>query len=112
MKGIAKVAKIDASQNRQFDQLFGLKGYPHVVMVPAGPKDKKVFYAHEGARTADSLYEWAMEKMKTNKGFMVERLTSESVWQEYCLDLENPLCIVIMLPSLLDSTAEERSVYL
>ena len=42
--------------------------------------------------------------MKTNKGFMVERLTSESVWQEYCLDLENPLCVVIILPSLLDST--------
>ena len=38
MKGVAKVAKIDASQNRQFDQLFGLKGYPHVVMVPAGKR--------------------------------------------------------------------------
>lgn len=36
LKGVAKVAKIDASQNRQFDQTFGLKGYPHVVMVPAG----------------------------------------------------------------------------
>lgn len=56
-------------------------------MVPAGPKDKKVYYVHEGARTTDSLYEWAMEKMKINKGFMVEQLTSESVWQENCLDL-------------------------
>ena len=36
MKGIAKVAKIDASIHRKFDQVFGLKGYPHVVMIPAG----------------------------------------------------------------------------
>ena len=38
MKGIAKVAKIDASVNRQFDQTYGLKGYPHIVMIPAGKK--------------------------------------------------------------------------
>jgi hypothetical protein len=63
MKGVAKVAKIDASVNRQFDQTYGLKGYPHVVLIPAGkhyiiilgPKDKAIYYSHEGARTADSL---------------------------------------------------------
>ena len=38
MKGIAKVAKIDASVNRQFDQTYGLKGYPHIVLIPAGIK--------------------------------------------------------------------------
>jgi hypothetical protein len=36
MKGVAKVAKIDASVNRQFDQTYALKGYPHVVLIPAG----------------------------------------------------------------------------
>ena len=36
MKGVAKVAKIDASVNRQFDQTYGLKGYPHIVLIPAG----------------------------------------------------------------------------
>ena len=38
MKGIAKVAKIDASVNRQFDSVYGLKGYPQIVMIPAGIK--------------------------------------------------------------------------
>lgn len=62
MKGIAKVAKIDASVNRQFDQTYDLKGYPHIVLIPAGksninegPKDKSIYYSHEGARTVDSL---------------------------------------------------------
>lgn len=36
MKGVAKVAKIDASIHRKFDQVYGLKGYPQVVMIPAG----------------------------------------------------------------------------
>lgn len=36
MKGEIKVAKIDASTNRQFDQTFELKGYPQIVMIPAG----------------------------------------------------------------------------
>ena len=36
LKGEIKVAKIDASVNRQFDKTYDLKGYPHVVMIPAG----------------------------------------------------------------------------
>jgi len=38
LKGVAKVAKIDASVNRQFDQTYALKGYPHIVLIPAGIK--------------------------------------------------------------------------
>ena len=55
LKGVAKVAKIDASIHRKFDSVYALKGYPHVVLIPAGPKDQKIYYTHEGARTADSL---------------------------------------------------------
>jgi len=36
MKGIAKVAKLDASIHRKFDSVYGLKGYPQVVLIPAG----------------------------------------------------------------------------
>ena len=112
MKGIAKVAKVDASIHRKFDSVYALKGYPHVVMIPAGPKDQKIYYTHEGARTVDSLYDWAIEKINQNKGFLVERLTNEQKWKENCLDLSVPLCIVAFLPNILDSTEEERKVYL
>lgn len=36
MKGVANVAKLDASIHRKFDQVYGLKGYPQVVLIPAG----------------------------------------------------------------------------
>lgn len=41
-----------------------------------GPKDKKVYYSYDGARTAGALAEWTHEKIRVNKGFLVERLTS------------------------------------
>lgn len=112
LKGIAKVAKIDASVHRKFDSVYGLKGYPHVVMIPAGPKDQKIYYNHEGARTTDSLYDWAIEKINANKGFLVERLTSQDKWNENCIALDVPLCVISFLPKLIDSSEEERSVYL
>lgn len=28
-------------------------------MLEVGPKDKTIYYSHEGARTADSLAQWA-----------------------------------------------------
>lgn len=71
LKGIAKVAKLDASVNRQFDKTFGLKGYPTVVLIPGGPKDGKTYIPYEGARTANAIAEWAQEQIKINKGFLV-----------------------------------------
>jgi thiol-disulfide isomerase/thioredoxin len=112
LKGIANVAKIDASVNRQFDKTYDLKGYPHIVLIPGGPKDMKVYTRYEGARTADAMAEWAKEQIKINKGFLVERLNSEKKWKENCLDLQIPLCVVVFLPNIIDSSNEERAVYL
>lgn len=71
-----------------------------------------MFYKYDGARTADSILEWAQRQSQLSKGFLVERLTSEAKWKELCSDLQIPLCVVVFLPTLLDSTIEERSVYL
>ena len=55
LKGKAKVASLDASQNRQFDEMFGLKGYPTVVFVPPGLKSQKVSFKYDGARVVDRM---------------------------------------------------------
>lgn len=81
LKGVAKVAKLDASVNRQFDQTFGLKGYPTIVMIPGGAKDKSVYIPFDGARTANAMVDWVKEKIKVNKGFLVERLDSQDKWK-------------------------------
>jgi len=43
---------------------------------------------------------------------LVERLTSEDKWNENCISLNIPLCVVAFLPDILDSSDEERRVYL
>lgn len=55
LKGKVKVASLDASQNRQFDQMFDLKGYPTVVFVPPGLKSQKVSIKYDGARVVDRM---------------------------------------------------------
>jgi hypothetical protein len=50
--------------------------------------------------------------MKQNKGFLVERLTNEEKWLENCVSLDVPLCVVTFLPKIIDSSEEERQVYL
>ena len=112
LKGKAKVASLDASQNRQFDSMFGLTGYPTVVMVPPGLKNEKVSIKYDGARVVDRMEEWALEKIAEGKGFTVPRLTSEKVWTEYCLDTQRSACIIVFLPHILDSSASERKVQL
>lgn len=70
MKGKAKIAKIDASLHPQFNQMYGLGGYPHLVFIPqgffifkSGKKDKSVYEVHSGSRTADALEQWINEKI-------------------------------------------------
>lgn len=43
---------------------------------------------------------------------MVEKLTNEDKWNSNCVSLNIPLCVVAILPHILDSSDEERKVYL
>jgi len=112
LKGVAKVGKLDASIHRMYDSVYELKGYPHIVLVPGGHKDKKIYYKYDGSRSAERLEEWAYEKIKDSKGFLVPRIVSDETWKEYCIGLEKPLCVIVFLPHIRDSSPEERSVHL
>jgi hypothetical protein len=42
----------------------------------------------------------------------VERLTNEEKWIDNCVSLDVPLCVITFLPKIIDSSEEERQVYL
>jgi hypothetical protein len=42
----------------------------------------------------------------------VEKLTNEEKWLENCVSLDVPLCVITFLPKIIDSSEEERKVYL
>jgi hypothetical protein len=63
-----------------------------------------VYDVFEGARTASSIAEWALERMKVHKALAVDRIVDQGVWQENCIETGASVCIVAVLPSLLDSS--------
>jgi hypothetical protein len=75
-------------------------------------KSQAAYDVYDGARTTDSIQEWALERMKAHRALALERLTEQRIWEESCIQAGSSLCIVTLLPTLLDSTEQERSVYL
>jgi protein disulfide-isomerase A6 len=112
--GRVRVAKIDPSDNAfrpKFHKLFKLVSFPQVVLLPAGPKSEGVYDTFDGARTASSVEEWAVERLRMHRAYAVDRIVGQGVWQESCIEPGSSLCVVALLPSLLDSSPRERSVY-
>lgn len=67
LKGEVKVAKVDATENKNAGERFGVRGYPTIKFFPAGKKDESSAIDYEGARNAAAMAEWAREKTKDLK---------------------------------------------
>ena len=110
LKGEVKVAKIDATENKELAARFGVQGYPTIKFFPAGPKDESSAIDYSGPRNEAGMAEWAREQTGGATNFEQIELTSQSVYDEYCLDKH--LCVIYFLPHKLDSSPEERQKYL
>lgn len=67
LKGEIKVAKVDATENKETAGRFGVQGYPTIKFFPHGKKDDSSAESYDGQRTASALAEWAREKTKDLK---------------------------------------------
>jgi protein disulfide-isomerase A6 len=77
LKGEVKVAKVDATENKDSASKFGVRGYPSIKFFPGGKKDDSSAIDYEGARSASAMAEWARERTKDLKHFEHVRLTSQ-----------------------------------
>lgn len=89
LKGEVKVAKVDATENKNAGERFGVRGYPTIKFFPAGKKDESSAIDYEGGRNAAAMAEWAREKTKDLKHWEHVRLTSQSQYDEYCAGRSN-----------------------
>lgn len=105
LKGVVKVAKMDVTNEGSPFKVWEFKGYPLIVFMPQGYIDKKTSIIYDGPRTVDMMADWILEKINESKGFVVPRLTSEAIWNEYCVDLKKPICVITFLPHIRDSSA-------
>ncbi|KFB40746.1 hypothetical protein ZHAS_00008173 [Anopheles sinensis] len=111
LKGKVKLGALDATVHQVKASQFGVQGYPTIKYFPGGPKDRNSAEDYDGGRTSSDIVNWALEKYSDNiPAPEVVQLTSEQVARATC---ENkPLCVVSVLPHILDCNAECRNRYL
>lgn len=111
LKGKVKLGALDATVHSAKASQFGIQGYPTIKYFPAGPKTASSAEDYDGGRTASDIVNWALDKAAASiPPPEVKQLTSEDVMKTNCVD--HPLCVVAILPNILDCQSECRKGYL
>lgn len=109
--GIAKMVAVDATVHSGLASKYGIKGYPTIKVFRAGKKDNPEDY--NGGRTASDLVTFAKNAAGSAapKPKPIVQVTSQAVLDEQCKET-NSLCIVAILPHILDGGAKVRNAAL
>lgn len=99
---------------KQFDvqaNKYGIKGYPTIKYFTPGKKDADSVHEYDGGRTSGDIVNWALDKFVDNiPAPEVIQIISENSLKAACED--KPLCIVSILPHILDCQSACRNEYL
>lgn len=111
LKGKVKVGALDATAHPGKAQEYGVQGYPTIKFFPGGKKRSGDAENYDGGRTADAIVAWAMEKAESSMPppELVQIVNNDAV-EEGCN--KNPLCVVAVLPHILDCDAKCRNRFL
>lgn len=106
LKGKVKVGALDATVHQTQANKYQIKGFPTIkVFVNGEPED------YNGGRTREDLVQFALAKLEANAPAPeVVQLTSEKDLKANCESKQ--LCIISVLPHILDCDAKCRNTYL
>lgn len=102
-----KCASIDATVNKKKAEEYGIQEYPTIKLFPFERKSPNHVFDYNQERSVDSIVDWALEKLS---GPDIVQITSSEVFQKQCT--EKNLCIISVLPSIIDCPAFCRNKYL
>lgn len=90
---------------------FHIQGYPTIKYFPAGAKSFDSAEDFDGGRSASDIIAWALDKHSAaiDPPEIIE-ITSNDVLTANCVD--KPLCVISVLPDILDTQAEGRNQYI
>lgn len=111
LKGKVKVGALDATVHTVMANKYGVRGYPTLKMFPSGKKESGDVVDYDGGRSSGEIVAWALEKLAENvPAPEVVEITDEAVLKEACED--HQLCIVSILPHILDCQSKCRNDYI
>lgn len=111
LKGKVKLGALDATVHQAKAQEYGIQGYPSIKFFPGGKKQSDSAEDYQGGRTSSDIVAWALEKYtEVIPAPEVLELTSEETEKAACEG--KPLCVITILPHILDCNAKCRNDYL
>lgn len=111
LKGKVKLGALDATVHTATASEYGVQGYPTIKYFGPGKKDSSSAQDYTGGRTSSDIVTWATEKLAENVPAPdVKQIINEETLKEACE--EHPLCVVSVLPHILDCQSECRNSYL
>lgn len=111
LKGKVKLGALDATVHTIKGGEYGVQGYPTIKFFPGGRKDRSDASDYDGGRTSSEIVNWALEKYADAiPAPEVRELISKEIGLETCES--KPLCVVSVLPHILDCDAKCRNNYL
>lgn len=109
LKGRMKLGAYDADSQKTFAGRYSIRGFPTIKFFPAGKKDDPQDY--DGPRSADGIVAWAGDKAADNAPAPeLVQMTSQENIKAACEG--QPLCIISVLPHILDCQSKCRKNYL
>lgn len=111
LKGKVKLGALDATVHQAKAGKYGIQGYPTIKFFPPGRKDSSSVEDYTGGRTASDIVSWALDKLAENvPAPEIKQIVNEKTVKDACED--HPLCVVAVLPHILDCQADCRNSYL
>lgn len=106
LKGKVKLGALDATVHSVMASRYGVQGYPTIKFFHKGDVED-----YDGGRTASDIVAWATDKAAVNiPPPEVKQLISNAVLDETCK--EHPICVVAILPHILDCQSKCRNNYI
>ncbi|PZC76601.1 hypothetical protein B5X24_HaOG204369 [Helicoverpa armigera] len=110
LKGKVKLGALDATVHQAMASRFQVQGYPTIKLFPSGKKTADSAEDYNGGRTASDIVTYALEKLAENvPAPEIVQVIDEATMQACS---EKPLCVVSILPHILDCNAACRNEYL
>uniref|UniRef100_S4RCV0 Protein disulfide-isomerase A6 n=1 Tax=Petromyzon marinus TaxID=7757 RepID=S4RCV0_PETMA len=106
--GRVKLAAVDATVNQELSNRFGIRGFPTIKVFRKGEDEPQEY---QGGRTKSDIVAYALELYTDNAPAPeVVEILNQDVVKKSCE--EHQLCIVSILPHILDTGATGRNGYI